>query len=255
MRWSVLTFAAAVGLASGANALSLTIDSEKATYGVGETITLTATLDTTGAVCCIPENHLVAVWISWNDPNADALGATATFTNGTSTQVITVGFNVGESNLTSFDGAAPWVGPAQSGCDLTGPGAGNTCILLNQNSLAGPLAPDPATLVGTLQADRGRRWLTRLQRVGECVRCRPGTGDELPERPGRAGAGVGGAGRSRAGGSRRGASGSRTLKPRLAAVASVDSSAALVIAVSATLARRCRPTPSRACCSPGSSPA
>ena len=151
MRWSVLTFAAAVGLASGANALSLTIDSEKATYGVGETITLTATLDTTGAVCCIPENHLVAVWISWNDPNADALGATATFTNGTSTQVITVGFNVGESNLTSFDGAAPWVGPAQSGCDLTGPGAGNTCILLNQNSLAGPLAPDPATLVGTLQ--------------------------------------------------------------------------------------------------------
>jgi hypothetical protein len=150
MKRTLTAIVAIVGLASGANALSLTIDTDSASYAPGATITITATLDTAGAVGSVA-NQVVNTSITWVDAVADALNAQGAFTLGTSSQIITAGANVGKTNLTSFGGAIQWNGPAISGCVLAGAGKGNTCIILNQSTLAGPFAPDASILVGTLQ--------------------------------------------------------------------------------------------------------
>ena len=49
MKRTLIATLATLLVASGASALSLTLDTDKASYNVGETITVTATLDTTGA--------------------------------------------------------------------------------------------------------------------------------------------------------------------------------------------------------------
>jgi len=51
-----------LAVASSANALSLTIETDKATFLLGDTITITATLDTTGA----PAGQLVDVTVAWD---------------------------------------------------------------------------------------------------------------------------------------------------------------------------------------------
>jgi hypothetical protein len=152
MKRTLTAIVAIVGLASGANAVSLTIDTDSATYNIGDTITITATLDTAGAVGSVA-NQVVNVEINWIDALADALNATVVFTQGTSSQIITAGANVGLSNLSSFNGAIQWNGPPTTGCVLAGPGLGNTCAILNQSTLAGPFAPDTSILVGTLQLE------------------------------------------------------------------------------------------------------
>jgi len=137
-----------LGTATGSHALSLTIDPGYSGSYVdpipGRQITITVTLDTTGA----PAGSVVDVQLGWNGAVAQALNATPIFTLGSSSQVITSGVNVGSSNLTSLDGALPWTG-ATNGCVQSGPGAGNTCTLLDQY-VGSPLVPDPAILVGSL---------------------------------------------------------------------------------------------------------
>jgi len=148
MKRTLTVILATFFVASGANALSLTIDTDKDTYLVGETITITATLDTAGAPA---GSQLVNVSVNWDSAVASALGIQGTFTLGSSSQIITAGQNAGNSNLTSFGGAVPWTGPPSSGCVLLGGGAGNTCILLNQTQLAGAFQVDSSILVGTLE--------------------------------------------------------------------------------------------------------
>jgi len=84
------------------------------------------------------------VEISWNEAAASAANATPTFTLGTSSQIITAGTVTGQTALSSFGGGQPWTGPAVSGCDLLGPGAGNTCIIINQTAPGPDDVADPA---------------------------------------------------------------------------------------------------------------
>ena len=49
MKRTLLAIVATLAVASGANAFSVSINSDKATYATGETITITAILDTNGA--------------------------------------------------------------------------------------------------------------------------------------------------------------------------------------------------------------
>lgn len=135
--------------ASGSDALSLHLDIDKATYLVGETVTVTATLDTAGAAAGDPlEGEIVALQVTWADRILDAQGAGAF---GSSSQIITSGANAGSSNLTSLSGAIPWIGPANTSCVSLGAGAGNTCSILNQALIGQDLAPDASVLVGTLK--------------------------------------------------------------------------------------------------------
>lgn len=165
MKRTLTAIVAIVGLASGANAVSLVIDTDSATYTVGQTITITATLDTTGAVGSVA-NQVVNVEINWIDALADALNGTVTATQGTSSQIVTAGIQIGKSNLSSFNGAIQWSGPPQTPCVLAGPGLGNTCAILNQATLAGPFAPDFAILVGTLELQAVATGLVGLNVVG-----------------------------------------------------------------------------------------
>jgi hypothetical protein len=150
MKRTLTALVVMLSLASSANALSLHVDSDKLSYVFGETITITATLDTTLA----PPALVAGVALNWNGPLAVPTDPGGFGPFGSSSQVITVGLNVGAPNLTSSFGIIPWLGPPTSGCDSAGPSAGNTCVILNQINFAGS-PPDPATLVGTLQMVAG----------------------------------------------------------------------------------------------------
>lgn len=149
MKRTLIAVVAGLAVASGANALSVDVDSDKLTYLVGETITVTVTIDTAGAAVQPPTGGETAAFqITWADAIADALGAGAF---GNSSQIITSGANAGNSNLTSLSGNIPWTGPATTGCVSLGPGAGNTCNLINQSLIGLDFAPDASILVGTLE--------------------------------------------------------------------------------------------------------
>ena len=153
MKRILISMIVALAVASGANAASLTVDTDKANYVFGETIVVTVTLDTLVAP---PVGQIVDVTLNWDGALASAGGA-GPF--GSSTQVITDSPNalpsVGGAVLTSFNGAVQWSGAANPACVSLGAGAGNTCIILDQINFAGAFPVDPSVLVGTLDLVAG----------------------------------------------------------------------------------------------------
>lgn len=151
MKRTLITFIAVMFAAAGANAASLSIDTDKSSYTLGEQIVVTVTLDTTGNAASVGDsNETVALAVLWDNAVAKVAGSNPPATFGTSSQIITAGANTGNSFLQSFGGAINWIGPATSNCVSAGADAGKRCTVLNQTNLAGDFAADASTLVGTL---------------------------------------------------------------------------------------------------------
>lgn len=148
MKRTLIAIAVALVAASGANAATMSIDTDKETYNVGELITITATLTTVaGDTFDSAVGSAISLEASWS--SANAFNPQAGF--GTSSQIVTVGPLAGGPNITSLGGAIPWTGGSPNGCVSAGPGAGNTCILISQSLLGLAFGPDIGqVLVGTL---------------------------------------------------------------------------------------------------------
>ncbi len=146
MKRTLISIFAALAVASGASAATLSIDADAASYGVGDTITITAIFDATGATASPGDgSETVAISVTWEDAVADALGAGAFGSSSQSADTLN------GVTLTSFGGAIPWLGNASNGCVSAGPSAGSECILISQGLLAGDFAPDANTVTATLQ--------------------------------------------------------------------------------------------------------
>jgi hypothetical protein len=152
MKRTLIAIAVALVAASGANAATMSIDTDKSTYNVGELITITATLTiaAAGDVADSAAGTAISLEASWDPTTGFVANGALPGNYGTSSQIVTVGPLAGCSNLSSFGGGAPWIGGSPNGCVSAGAGAGNTCILISQ-SLFSAFAPDPnQVLVGTL---------------------------------------------------------------------------------------------------------
>lgn len=122
--WPVLLAALIVlAVSTPARAVDLQLWTDKTSYEVGESIVVTLSGDTTGA----PAAQTVSVGIVYSTTApVDGIGAVAT-----------------QDTITSFGGAIPW-STANPACGTNG------CLVFNQLSGAGPLTPDPDTIIGTL---------------------------------------------------------------------------------------------------------
>jgi hypothetical protein len=128
MRTLTVSMAAlALGLASAASAATISIESDKATYLPGETITLTTTLTTTGGE---PVTINVLVELLWNDAQISGVP----------------GPLLQPTLLTSSGGGFVWT-PSAGLCLAT------SCLVIDQIAAFGfPTGgvPDPATITTTL---------------------------------------------------------------------------------------------------------
>lgn len=116
----------ALGLASAALATTITVETDKATYLLGETITITTTLTTTGLE---PAASVARLELIWSDgANAGTAGPTAQPTL-----------------LTSFGSFGTWT-PLAINC------LSASCMVFDQQSPDYPSGnvPDPTTLTTTL---------------------------------------------------------------------------------------------------------
>jgi hypothetical protein len=165
MKRTLIAIAVALVAASGANAATMSIDTDKSTYNVGELITITATLTiaAAGDVADSAAGTAISLEASWDPTTGFVANGALPGNYGTSSQIVTVGPLAGGSNLSSFGGGAPcgsnlssfgggapWIGGSPNGCVSAGAGAGNTCILISQSLFSAFAPDDPQTLVGTL---------------------------------------------------------------------------------------------------------
>ncbi len=122
----LISLVAALGFASAATAATITVDTDKATYLTGETITVTTTLITTGGEASASFALLELVW---SDPQIDGVPGPAVY----------------GPPLTSGGGFIAW-----------SVGAGNclatSCLVIDQLSPCCPTGaiPDPTVNVGTV---------------------------------------------------------------------------------------------------------
>jgi hypothetical protein len=151
MKRTLIALVAALAVSSAANAATMSIDTDKSTYNVGDLITITATLNiVSGDAADAPAGTAISLEASWDPTTAFVANGALPGNYGTSSQIVTVGPLAGGSNLSSFGGGAPWIGGSPNGCVSAGAGAGNTCILISQSLFSAFAPDDPQTLVGTL---------------------------------------------------------------------------------------------------------
>ena len=122
---ALISLVAALGLASSASAATIIVDSDKATYLSGETITITTTLTTTGLE---PISGFALLELVWSD-----------------------------AQVAGTPGPAQYPTAITSGFFTWSVGAGNclatSCLVLDQLGPVGPCCvyvPDPAVIISTL---------------------------------------------------------------------------------------------------------
>ncbi len=76
MMRALISMVAGLGLASAASAATIVVDSDKATYLTGETITVTTTLVTTGGE---PPAQFALLELVWSDPQIDGVPGPASY--------------------------------------------------------------------------------------------------------------------------------------------------------------------------------
>lgn len=114
----------AMGAASPAGAVSLTMQTDKPVYDLGDDIVITITADTTTSEAMAEQAFVSLVY---DQPAlVDGVGAVA----------------AQSAAITSFSGAITW-GTSQPACTATG------CVVIDQFTDF-PLPPDPAIIIGTL---------------------------------------------------------------------------------------------------------
>ena len=155
MKRIFIALASALIVASGANAATMSIDTDKASYDIGELVTVTATLNiVAGDLNDSAVGTAISLEAGWDSSAFRvANGDLANDDFGTSSQIVTVSptSSLNTSNLSALNGAIPFTGGSPNGCVSAGGGAGNVCIMLSQSLLGLAFGPDVGqTLVGTL---------------------------------------------------------------------------------------------------------